>query len=125
MNVVASLRVSKSNRDGTESIPLEHRMERKATGLNSSCIGQRNSTLKATIVKESQSPKKSSPMEVPQIEECVRGETSAAQRETVHEEDVAESEEMDENTKWLFSVVGLFPTGLMQDHSLLVAPHQK
>lgn len=64
-------------------------------------------------------------MEVPQIEECERSETSAAQRKTAHEEDVAESEEMDENTKWLFSVVGLFPTGLMQDHSLLVAPHQK
>lgn len=125
VNLVASLRVSKSNRDDVESIPLEHKMERKAAGLNSSSIGQRSSTLKATIVKESQSPKKSSPMEVPPIEECQRGETSAAQRKTEHEEDVVESEEMDENTKWLFSAVGLFPTRLMQHHSLLVAPHQK
>ena len=125
VNVVASLRVSKSNRDDAESISLEQKMERKATGLNCSSIGQSNSTFKATIVKELQPPKKSSPMEVPPIEECQRGETCAAQRKIAHEEDVAESEEMDENTKWLFSEVGLFPARLMQDYSLSVAPHQK
>ena len=100
-------------------------MERKATGLNCSSIGQRNSTFKATVEKEVQSPKKSSRMEVPPIEECPRGENSAAQRKTAHEEDVAESEDMDEYTKWFFSEVRLFPTRLMQDHSLLVALHQK
>lgn len=102
VNVVASLRVSKSNRDDAESISLEQKMERKATGLNCSSIGQSNSTFKATIVKELQPPKKSSPMEVPPIEECQRGESSVAQRKTTHEEDVAEFEEMDGNINLFF-----------------------